>query len=673
MAVPIISGLSLGLRLRTKFLLTIFLSLAALYYVIRGSRTHPIRNPKPTPDADPEEGRVPPLTLASVAVSHKDPSLSTPGVSHGKPDADVDPELEALASSFLNGRMPKGMTGPARSRVYEWARKAEEADLEARRAYDAAIDAKAMLFVSAATDLRDLIGRYWQTYKKHYNPSVQSVAATRIREFLRDGGSSSSDAEKRHGKIPLCLVATYDGRGGEFPDYATVLMDSVARNAPYADLRVFVHNTTASSYPSHMHRANAKVIDVAQIDPSYGRRGFAGLATDRLCALMGRGRPQDPSFGWEDQDAECALLEARLRAFEGTGGRAIEQLRGHWGNLFGDWISPDRCDAWGWLDLGTAVGDLAQWMDNTLINDADLFTTHEGDDWRLYLRNSFTVHNYRRGSERTSDLWERCEDLASLPGLLKAFERPDAYMTVTEGCYSHGALTQPGISAVLAPWQLPSWSNPQLLILDHGRVNYCIGEGNAEVCRGWVRGFMQEQVSAAKKLQLRQAEEEDDEEEGYRPSSSRPRDAYRTAKDVFSHDPLVREPTQVLAGGTECADWLPTEYNLCAEEHGTDPSDATHVQLLHVPESSSSSSTTTVVRLQYVRPSDGVGSETVSGRGVGQTLVVKFLDWATRPRESRPGTPRRLKVETTWFYTFEKGSMQISPGRILLHTTEGVW
>ncbi|KAI8921390.1 hypothetical protein DFJ77DRAFT_162141 [Powellomyces hirtus] len=529
-----------------------------------------------------------------------------------------------------------------------------------------------MLFISAATGMSDLIDRYWQTHKLHYNASVQLAAAERVREFMANPefAISSPDVSLQPpAKTPICLVATYDGQTEDFPEYATVLVDSVTRNAPYADLKIFVHNTTKESFPLTLQRPNVKIVDVGQIDASYVYRGFPGLATDKLCKLMGKGSPTDPALGWADQDVECELLERRLRDFAGNGGRAIEQLRGHWGNIFQDWISPERCDSWGWLDTSTAVGDLKRWMDNPLIRDADILTAHEGDDWRLYLRNSFTVHNYRKSPEVVSNLWKRCSSIATIPALLETFQRADDWLSITEGCYSYGAISQPSVKTVLAPWQLPSWADTRLLILNDGHANYCVGENNGEICRGWVRGFMEE---SKKKEQKQIAADRAARIAGERiPSEGT---YHRVANDIFSHPPMSDVEETLAPPSIQCAPWLPLEYNLCLDkpEHKPTEKGSTYVQVIKTD----STGTTSISCLSYTLPSDGVGMEVVAGsRGVGETLIVKFLDWATKPpSESRTKKDRLdLKIERTWFYTSKSGSIQISPGKIMMHTMKGWW
>lgn len=512
-----------------------------------------------------------------------------------------------------------------------------------------------MLFISAATDLDDLVDRYWQTHILHYNASVQLAAAERVREFLLDPtfaikASDTSFLEPK--RTPICLVTTYEGQQDAFPEYATVLVDSVARNAPYADLHIFVHNVTKKSFPLHLQRPNVKLVDLAQVEPSYRYRGFAGFAADRLCKLFRNEGPIDAAVGWDGQDSDCAILEKKLGEFVGRGGKAIDQLRGLWGVLFDDWVSSNRCESWGWVDIGTAVGDMARWMDNTAIKDADIVTAHEGDHWRLYLRNSFTVHSYRRQPTVVKDLWRRCPDLATLPALIKTFGKPNDWLSLTEGCYSYGALTAPGTKAILAPWQLPSWTDTRLLILHDGRANYCVGESNAEICRGWVRKFMEDQeseVAANKK-------------------ADKP---YNPAKKIFSSPPRSQKSTPLARSSSKCSEWLPVEYNLCLADKSV-PSkrgDRAYIQTVHTD---ATTNQTSAQIHEYTVPSDGVGVEGVEGRGVGETLVVRFLDWA-RKKEGGKGKEMEPKVEKTWFYSVEKGSVQITPGKILLHTVSGWW
>ncbi|TPX71112.1 hypothetical protein SpCBS45565_g01265 [Spizellomyces sp. 'palustris'] len=681
----LVSGLSMGLRTRTKVILILVLALVPLLYILSSSDSStgvpplsspPTRHVPDEPVSNPiiheNTERIPKVNIdaekkakaemdkleAKVVADVKAGSVSAKS-SKLVPDDDVDAARPFI--SFLGGRLPKGITGRALDRVYEWANKAELADAAAREAYAAAIDAKAMLFISAATDLDDLIDRYWQTHMLHYNASVQSAAAERIREFLLDptfaiAPSDISLLEPK--KTPLCLIAAYEGQRDDFPEYATVLADSVAKNQPFADLHLFVHNVTKQSFPLNLQRPNVKVIDIAHVDPSYAYRGFAGFATDRLCKLFGRGTPVDPAMGWDETDEDCALLELRLAQFEGRGGRALDQLRGVWGRLFQDWVSSDRCESWGWIDVGTAVGDLSRWMNNTAIMDADLVTAHEGDEWRLYLRSSFAVHSYRRAATLVTDLWKRCSNLATLPALISTFENPGDWLSLTEGCYSHGALTAPGIRAVLAPWQLPSWTDTRLLILHDGRANYCVGENNVEVCRGWVRTFMQEQ----KKKEAKQIAEA----VLYSKHTS---SSYRTARQIFSSAPRMTRPG-VISSGRKCADWIPSEYNLCLDDdkESSKRGDRAYIQTL---QTNAETNVTSAAMVEYDVPSDGVGIEGITGRGVGETMIVRFLDWATK--ESKGKGKILPKVEKTWFYSLEKGSIQITAGKIMLHTVNGWW
>ncbi|KAI8825977.1 uncharacterized protein EV422DRAFT_514913 [Fimicolochytrium jonesii] len=713
MPLPLVSGLSMGLRFRTKFIFGLVTALCLLYF-LTGRRSSAsfeqalqenvvlediaAANGIEEPAAAAVDAKVPPVVAAVLPP----PSKTT----FPRPSG-VDPALVPVVSSFFNGRLPKGITGRALSRVYEWAEKAEMADLAARRAYDEAVDAKAMLYISAATNMKDLISRYWQTHALHYNASIQLRAAERIREFLLDPtfavtGSGVSPLQPK--KTPLCLIATYEGQNDAFPDYATVLVDSVARNAPYADLHLFVHNTTKASFPHDMQRPNVKIIDISHIHPSYSYRGFAGLATDRLCKALGREPPADLALGWEGYDQECDTLERRLRAFEGRGGSVIDQLRGAWGTLFAEQVSSDRCDSWGWIDVGTAVGDLSRWMDNKLIKDADLFTAHEGDAWRLYLRSSFTVHNYRttqpspvKKSVTTNPrptpsdittLWKHCKSLSSIPALLTTFANPSDWLSLTEGCYSHSAIHAPGISTVLAPWQLPSWADTRLLIVHDGRAHYCVGESNAESCRGWVRGFAREKEELAAAMRNPAL--------GKKTAISKPL-AFHTAKEIFSNPSTSSHPVTLLPRKTQkCSEWLPAEYNLCTDKTAVELIDQAvannqiAVQLVVSDEKSSVIATVET----FPRPDDGVANPGVGGtntnsRGVGEMLLVRFLEWTSKQskdadakkdtaaaavanmgKEAGVKTP---KLEKTWFYTVANGSIQISPGKILLHTVGGWW
>ncbi|KAI9096951.1 hypothetical protein DFS34DRAFT_129035 [Phlyctochytrium arcticum] len=528
------------------------------------------------------------------------------------------------------------------------------------------VKSQALLFISAATDAKDVIERYWQTHFLHYNASVQSAAADRIRHFMQNTTISSPLTFR---KTPLCLASIYEGKNDAFPEYARVLVDSVSRNKGYANLHLFVHNVSRGSIPHDLQRSNVKIVDIRQIHPSYAYRGFAGLITDRLCKHFKNLEPTDVSFGWEGIDQDCAQLERRLDAFEGQGGAAIDQLRGLWSVIFEAWVGPELCQSWGWIDAGTAIGDLRRWMDNDEIRNADLVTAHEGDQSRLYLRSAFTVHNYLASQSKGSTYWKRCKDLASLANLSAAFANPSDWQSLTEGCYSYGALTSPNVRTVLAPWQLPSWTDTRLLLLNDGRANYCVGESNAEVCRGWVRGFMEEQVIKKKKQLLETTDP--DAAAAFRP--------YKTAQAIFSGPPRKTISTPLLAQDKiKCSDWIPREYNLCLDESSfaerRSRGEQAYLQEVHTDPSQSR---TSAIVKEYDVPSDGVGIEGMNGgKAVGETLIVPFLRWATKPSTNEKAPAKKgqpVQVEQTWFYSVDKGSIQITPGKILLHTINGWW
>ncbi|KAJ3186741.1 hypothetical protein HDU85_007561 [Gaertneriomyces sp. JEL0708] len=660
-------GMPIGPRSRRRLLL--FLALVALVlYLFRGGNatdsTVPVV-PPPERASTPLPGVIPssdpsrsdpqfahPSTSNPIATAIASPAAATPSTettANGEVDASLNLS-SADVVSYLGSPLPKSLTGRPLSRVYELAEKAHLADLAARQAYDDAIDSKALLFISAATSQKDLIQRYWQTHKLHYNASVQHAAAERLREFITYPNvalNSDSSSLLLPRKTPLCLISTYQGNNDAFPQYATVLADNIVNNAPYADLHIFIHNVTAESFPSGAQRDNVKWISLDHIDESYRYRGFPGFATDKLCKLFGRGTPRDKAFGWEGQDEMCASLETAMGQFERSNGNLMEELKGQWGNIFSDWISSDRCESWAWVDPGVAVGNLSRWMDNDLVRQSDILTAHEGDRWRLYLRNTFTVHNYRRNADAVNSLWKRCDTLASLENLLKAFRNPSNFLGLTEGCYSKGALTAPRIQTMLAPWQMPAWGEKAFVLLHEGRANYCLGEANAELCRGWVRGYMEERERAA--------------------ATAKPGITH-TASEVLSAPPQGQERTPLL--DTRCADWIPAEYNLCIPQldRTADWRTSIYVQLVRTDPTTN---VTEAVMQEYETPADGVGADGVGDRGVGEALIVKYLAWASKTLSKGERAPPKL--ERTYWYSAEKGSVQITQGKILLHNVRGWW
>ncbi|RKO88820.1 hypothetical protein BDK51DRAFT_49148 [Blyttiomyces helicus] len=717
-----VSGFSFGgLRARGRAMLLLCLLLLALWYLL--SSSHAVRGKTPIRGAGPVAKQVRPV-LSPAALSDDTLLKASPPAARdvgaveqqletvdSQMEASVDPlfaepldPLNPLRTSKLAnnlpffGPMPVDLVGPARERAIAYARMAVRLQNEADAALARASDAKAMVGIAADTRIEGVVDRYWAAHSLHFNESVQHAAAERIRDFL---------VPAEPARTPLCLISVYEGSGGPLPAYATALLDSISMSNPYASLRLFVHNVTRDSIPLFPDSPNVKVVDIAKIQNSYQYRGFAGLAADALCSTFRNITTED---GWELRDPQCALLEQRLRAFQGNGGSAIDQLRGHYTNIFAPWVNPGRCDSWGWIQPETVIGDLPRWMDNALINNADIVTAHTGDDWRLYLRNAFTVHSYRRNPELVSSLWKNCEPLSTLEKIVDAFARPADWLALAEGCYSHGALKTPGVETVMVPWQAPSAVT--LILLYKGHLSYCVGETSSEGCRGWVKSKVREREARERKEANAAALAAAQEAAALAREVAAPRariplapapataadatplappprlDGERTPREIFSA-PASRTFTLPSIRETQCASWIPVYWNICLGSSAAalperDWQGKAYVQRISTPANTTSVSnpaksntatatntTISVSILVYELPGDFI--QMGLDRGVSEALVIRYAD-ANADKEKEIEKPWTL--EQTWFYSREKGSIQIVPGRskkILLHTLDGWW
>ncbi|KAJ3038809.1 hypothetical protein HDV00_000297 [Rhizophlyctis rosea] len=556
------------------------------------------------------------------------------------------------------GSVPTALTGTARKTAFQLAAQAKKAELEAAEALGRAEAAKALVMIAAETNLNKLVKKYWKSATKAYNATVQATAAKRIRQFLVPANTPT--------KTPICLVAYHQGHGEAFPPHITAFLDSVARNDGYANVHLFVHNVTTESIPDYQKNDNVRVVDISMVDRSYKIRGFAGMATDALCSVFGKGDLKDPVMGWRNENADCALLEERLSQYKGDGGHFMTQLQGHFANIFAPWVGPNVCESWAWANTDTIVGNMSRWLKNKKVEGADLATTHEGDAWRVYLRHTFTIHNWRNNPTVVEGLWKRCEALSTLEGILDTFKDPSAYLSITEGCYSNGALTTPGINAVLLPWQLPPWRKPTLVVLYEGHLAYCVGETYAENCRKWVKGIVKERAAREKQAAALKTTGKTEAHEFHLPNGP-------SIAEAFSKKPRA-EVSMPLKLSLECSNWIPSDKQICLGDKPTDLPEMdwekhAYIQSVSVPAGVDPAKAVEkmVVKMEeYELPRDFVSTGTE--RGVAEILIVpSFVEWASTTSGKPP------KVEKTWFYTVDKGSIQVSPGKVLLHTLGGWW
>ncbi|KAJ3145292.1 hypothetical protein HDU86_001101 [Geranomyces michiganensis] len=338
------------------------------------------------------------------------------------------------------------------------------------------------------------LGPAWTKELRLAVPRTDLVPTGRIRSLLVPSGSAedkrrrvaaaaAAAARKDANPItPLCLVATW--QGSNLPTYSDLFLESLARNAPRVSLHLFVHNTASKPYKLPFGLASAPnfhYVDIATIDPKYNSTGWPGFAADRLCAFF-RAHPNPPPddrFGdraaWaaaagasessapQPSAAECAELYGLLAPHSGS---IMVQLRGAYGQLFEDYVGPDRCAAWAWTDVDTVYGDLGHFLSLPepglpLPWVPDVVSLSAGDLHRHYTHGQFTAHMQqdRDRAFAVNRLWRRCSVLRNLPNLIAEY-RIDHWKALDEGCYAQAVLQAPlGIHTAILPIQLASWGH----------------------------------------------------------------------------------------------------------------------------------------------------------------------------------------------------------------------
>ncbi|KAJ3170387.1 hypothetical protein HDU88_009016 [Geranomyces variabilis] len=352
------------------------------------------------------------------------------------------------------------------------------------------------------------------------------VPTNRIRSLLVPPGSAEDirrQAAAAPAKTPLCLVATWDG--ASMPTYSDLFLESLARNAPWVSLHLFVHNTAALPYrlpPALAGAPNFRYVDIASINSKYNSTGWPGFATDRLCAAY-RAHPNPPADDHFDDRAawaavaaaeqlsqpsedQCAELYSLL---EPHGASVMVQLRGAYGSLFEDYVGPDHCSAWAWTDVDTVYGDLAHFLSlpapgSPLPWIPDVVSLSAGDMHRHYTHGQFTAH-MQQDPDRAfvvNRLWRRCSVLRNLPNLVAEY-RIDHWKALDEGCYAQAVLQAPlGIHTAILPIQLASWGHqfidwaPSYIILGNTILACtlkeradCLGLFAPLAARAWLNPF----------------------------------------------------------------------------------------------------------------------------------------------------------------------------------------
>ncbi|RKO87393.1 hypothetical protein BDK51DRAFT_32164, partial [Blyttiomyces helicus] len=260
------------------------------------------------------------------------------------------------------------------------------------------------------------------------------------------------------GVMPLCLIATW--AGPKLPALSHAFIRSLSPSGGQVRLNLFVDGALPSDLPSSTVAPYLNVVTLDSINSSYATRRWSGFISDRVCTYLGS------PIG----SAACNATEAALEiGARDTRYPPIMHFRGMYGRLFEEWVGPDHCDSWGWVDTDMIMGDVVGWLASSIqYRDADITTFsnlfRNSGPLSLSTRGQLTIHNQRRVPHIVNELWRGCELLGSLENITHTFTNNEA-IGIDEGCYSNAAFTSPDVVIAVLPWQAADFE-----IWDYGLV-----------------------------------------------------------------------------------------------------------------------------------------------------------------------------------------------------------
>ncbi|RKO83003.1 hypothetical protein BDK51DRAFT_50386, partial [Blyttiomyces helicus] len=281
------------------------------------------------------------------------------------------------------------------------------------------------------------------------------------------------------GVAPVCLIATWSGP--KLPALSYAFIKSLAPSGGEIRLKLFVDGVAPADLPNSTVAPYLEVLTLESIDSSYATRAWPGFISDRVCAY----------FGAPIGSAACNATEEGLQiGARNTRYPPIMGLRGMYGRLFEEWVGPDKCDSWGWVDTDMLMGDIVGWLASSPeFRNADVATFSNVKEQygprALYTCGQFTIHNQRRVPHIVNELWRGCDLLESLAAIRDTFKWNKAF-GLDEGCYSKAVFASPSIVATILPWQAADWEKWDYGLILGGRLfvaNGCLADDGFDHCR----------------------------------------------------------------------------------------------------------------------------------------------------------------------------------------------
>ena len=130
----------------------------------------------------------------------------------------------------------------------------------------------------------------------------------------------------------------------------------------------------------------------------------------------------------------------------------IVELKPCLGILFADYLK--EYTHWGYADIDQLFGNLTETIPLSALQNNDIYTTHFGDNFRLYARGQMTVH---KNNPHVNNIWRSCRPLSQISRRLNQYYASSYskwHLESAEGCYSKSIALSPNLKVYYAANQM---------------------------------------------------------------------------------------------------------------------------------------------------------------------------------------------------------------------------
>ena len=160
----------------------------------------------------------------------------------------------------------------------------------------------------------------------------------------------------------------------------------------------------------------------------------------------------------------------------------IVELKPCMGILFADYLK--AYSHWGYADIDQLFGNLTDTIPLSALQNNDIYTTHFGDNFRLYARGQMTVH---KNNPHVNNIWRSCRPLSQISRRLDQYYASSYskwHLESAEGCYSKSIALSPNLKVSYAANQmsdaLPTYyASSKEMILFSDKLVRCYTEASS--------------------------------------------------------------------------------------------------------------------------------------------------------------------------------------------------